>query len=67
MKVLKKYFWESRSRSRQIGTREKECYDYYFDDAYWRKNNLDKPILTNSPKKVSKYKELFGGDKEWQQ
>lgn len=46
---------------------KKECYDYYFGDAYWRKNNLDKPILTNSPKKVSKYKELFGGDKEWQQ
>ena len=31
---------------------KKECYDYYFDDAYWRKNNLDKPILTNSPKKL---------------
>lgn len=46
---------------------KKECYDYYFGDAYWRKNNLDKPILTNSAKKVSKYKELFEGDKEWQQ
>ena len=33
---------------------KKECYDYYFDDAYWRKNNPDKPILTNSTKKVSK-------------
>ena len=46
---------------------KKECYDYYFGDAYWRKNNPDKPILTNSTKKVSKYKELFGGGKEWQQ
>ena len=46
---------------------KKECCDYYFGDAYWRKNNLDKPILTNSTKEVSKYKELFGGDKEWQQ
>lgn len=46
---------------------KKECYDYYFGDAYWRKNNPDKPILTNSTKKVSKYKELFKGDTEWQQ
>lgn len=43
---------------------KKECCDYYFGDAYWRKNNLDKPIFTE---KVNEFKELLGGDKEWQQ
>ena len=44
---------------------KKECYDYYFGDAYWRgKNNPDKPILTE---KVNEFKELLRGDKEWQQ
>lgn len=43
---------------------KKECYDYYFGDAYWRKNNPDKPIFTE---KVNEFKESLGGDKEWQQ
>ena len=46
----------------KLDQEKKECYDYYFGDAYWRKNNLDKPILTE---KVNEYKELFGGDTEW--
>lgn len=46
---------------------KKECYDYYFGDAYWRKNNPYKPIFTDSTKKINKYKELSGGDTEWQQ
>ena len=46
---------------------KKECYDYYFGDADWRKNNPYKPIFTDSTKKINKYKELSGGDTEWQQ
>lgn len=48
----------------KLDQEKKECYDYYFGDAYWRKNNPDKPIFT---KKVNEFKESLGGDKEWQQ
>ena len=48
----------------KLDQEKKECYDYYFGDAYWRKNNPDKPIFTE---KVNEFKESLGGDKEWQQ
>lgn len=48
----------------KLDKEKKECYDYYFGDAYWRKNNPDKPIFTE---KVNEFKESLGGDKEWQQ
>ena len=46
----------------KLDQEKKECYDYYFDDAYWRKNNPDKPIFTE---KVNEFEELLGGDTEW--
>ena len=48
----------------KLDQEKKECYDYYFGDSYWRKNNPDKPIFTE---KVNEFKESLGGDKEWQQ
>lgn len=46
----------------KLDQEKKECYDYYFGDSYWRKNNPDKPIFTE---KVNDFKELLGGDTEW--
>ena len=48
----------------KLDQEKKECYDYYFGDTYWRKNNPDKPIFTE---KVNEFEESLGGDKEWQQ
>ena len=48
----------------KLDQEKKECYDYYFGDAYWRKNNPNEPIFTE---KVNEFKESLGGDKEWQQ
>lgn len=48
----------------KLDQQKKKCYDYYFGDAYWRKNNPDKPIFTE---KINEFKESLGGDKEWQQ
>ena len=48
----------------KLDQEKKECYDYYFGDSYWRKNNPDKPIFTE---KVKEFKESLGGDTEWQQ
>lgn len=48
----------------KLDQEKKECYDYYFGDTSWRKNNPDKPIFTE---KVNEFKELLGGDTEWQQ
>ena len=46
----------------KLDQEKKECYDYYFSDTYWIKNNPDKPIFTE---KVNEFKELLGGDTEW--
>lgn len=46
----------------KLDQEKKECYDYYFGDTYWRKNNPDKPIFTE---KVNEFKESLGGDTEW--
>lgn len=46
----------------KLDQEKKECYDYYFGDTYWKKNNPDKPIFTE---KVNEFEELLGGDTEW--
>ena len=46
----------------KLDQEKEECYDYYFGDTYWRKNNPNKPIFTE---KVNEFKELLGGDTEW--